>query len=181
MTSKASIAVQFPKESILLRALLLLAAVCLLVGIFSPIVTLHKLLVFENTFSVISGVMALLSQQKWLLFLVISLFSIVLPLLKLAILFLLVNGRNLEPVRLRSYLHWMHEYGRWSMLDVFVVAVLVVSVKLGAIASVETRYGLYVFTAAILLTMIVTAWVVRLSARIEALLDAQPQQVSADQ
>jgi len=30
----------------------------------------------------------------------------------------------------------MHQYGKWSMLDVFVVALLVVAVKLGAVASV---------------------------------------------
>jgi len=56
----------------------------------------------------------------------------------------------------------MHLYGKWSMLDVFVVAVLVVSVKLGAIASVEMRYGLYAFAAAVILTMYVTARVVSL-------------------
>ena len=57
----------------------------------------------------------------------------------------------------------MHLFGKWSMLDVFVVAVLVVTVKLGAIASVEARYGLYAFTVAVFLTMYVTARVVRLT------------------
>ncbi|OQX45604.1 MAG: paraquat-inducible membrane protein A, partial [Candidatus Sedimenticola endophacoides] len=55
----------------------------------------------------------------------------------------------------------MHEYGRWSMLDVFVVALLVVSVKLDAIARVQIHYGLYAFSAAVLITMLVTARVAR--------------------
>jgi len=42
------------------------------------------------------------------------------------------------------------------MLDVFVVAVLVVSVKLGAIVQVEMRYGLYAFAASVIVTMFVT-------------------------
>jgi paraquat-inducible protein A len=50
----------------------------------------------------------------------------------------------------------MHEYGRWGMLDVFVVAVLLVTVKLGAIASVKVHPGLYYFGAAVLLMMIIT-------------------------
>jgi paraquat-inducible protein A len=49
------------------------------------------------------------------------------------------------------------------MLDVFIVAILVVTVKLGAIASVEARYGIYLFTVAVLLTMYVTSRVVNLT------------------
>ena len=67
------------------------------------------------------------------------------------------------PENIRTYLHWMHSFGKWSMLDVFVVAILVVSVKLGAIASVEMRYGLYAFAAAVILKMYVTARVVSLT------------------
>jgi len=60
----------------------------------------------------------------------------------------------------------MHQYGKWSMLDVFVVAVLLATVKLGAVANVQLHYGLYLFAAAVILTMIVTARVVKLSERI---------------
>jgi len=41
-------------------------------------------------------------------------------------------------------------------------------VKLGAIAQVEMRYGLYAFAASVLLTMYVTARVVVLAERVEA-------------
>jgi paraquat-inducible protein A len=49
------------------------------------------------------------------------------------------------------------------MLDVFVVAVLVVAVKLGAIADVEMRYGLYAFAGSVLLTMLITSSIVSLT------------------
>ena len=42
------------------------------------------------------------------------------------------------------------------MLDGFVVAVIVVSVKLGVLATAEPRRGIYVFGAAILVSMAVT-------------------------
>jgi paraquat-inducible protein A len=48
------------------------------------------------------------------------------------------------------------------MLDVFVVAVLVVTVKLGTIAQVQIHYGLYAFCAAILLTLFITSRISRL-------------------
>ena len=132
-------------------------------GLLSPIITLEKFVVIENTFSVLSGVIQLLKEGQWFLFLVISAFSIVLPVLKLGVLYLLVGSRVPDKRRLHRYLHWMHLYGKWSMLDVFVVAILVVAVKLGAIANVEMRYGLYAFAASVLITMYVTARVVILS------------------
>ena len=49
------------------------------------------------------------------------------------------------------------------MLDVFVVAVLVAAVKLGAVADVEMRFGLYAFAASVLLTMFITSRIVGLT------------------
>jgi paraquat-inducible protein A len=54
----------------------------------------------------------------------------------------------------------MHEYGRWAMLDVMVVAVLIVTVKLGALASIEIHNGLYIFGLAVVLIMFITQQVV---------------------
>jgi paraquat-inducible protein A len=80
----------------------------------------------------------------------------------------LLRARDGDTDRLEKHLHWMHLYGKWSMLDVFVVAVLVAAVKLGAIASVELRFGLYAFATAVVLTMYVTARVVSLTGDAQA-------------
>ena len=48
------------------------------------------------------------------------------------------------------------------MLDVFVVAILLVTVKLGFIAGVEWHYGIYAFAMAILLPMYKTSQTVLL-------------------
>jgi len=158
-----NIASNYPNEARLLTVILLLTAALLAVGMVAPIITLNKFVLIENTFSILSGTMQLLQEGKWFLFFVITGFSIILPLLKIAVLFLLVSVRTNKTAHLNKLLHWMHLFGKWSMLDVFVVAVLVVTVKLGFIASVEARYGLYAFTAAVILTMYVTARVVRLT------------------
>ena len=122
-----------------------------------------KFVLLENTFSVLSGALGLLKERQFFLFIVITGFSVVLPLLKMAVLYQLLSTKQQTSVNLDRYLHWMHLFGKWSMLDVFVVAVLVVAVKLGAIASVEMRFGLYAFTAAVVLTMYITARVVSLT------------------
>lgn len=154
---------KFPREVLLLRILLLVTLVFLVAGLISPVITLKKFVLLENTFSVLSGVMELLKEDQYFLFILITGFSVVLPFLKLLVLHSLLASRHVKAENIQKYLHWMHLYGKWSMLDVFVVAVLVVAVKLGAIASVEMRFGLYAFAAAVILTMYITARVVTLS------------------
>ena len=158
-----NIARDCPNEARLLAVILLVNVILVAVGITAPIITLNKLVFIENTFSILGGCTELIKEGKYFLFIVISCFSILLPLLKIAVLFLLVSAKDNKIVNLHKCLHWMHQFGKWSMLDVFVVAILVVTVKLGALASVEARYGIYVFTAAVFLTMFVTSRVVCLT------------------
>lgn len=157
------ISTQFPKRARWLRWLLLANTVLLLIGLVSPIITLEKFYIVENTFSVLTGVIQLAEDGLWFLVVIVTGFSVILPFLKLQLLYQLVSLRPRNHNTLGRYLHWVHVYGKWSMLDVFVVAILVVSVKLGAIANVQMRYGLYAFAAAVLLTMVITAVVVQLS------------------
>ena len=162
-----AIASHYPLEALRLRWVLGLTLLLLLGGLVAPIITLNKFVLIENTFSVLGGILELLEEGQLFLFLLIGGFSVLLPILKVAVLFQLLSDKPARRGAMPRYLHWMHLYGKWSMLDVFVVAVLVVAVKLGAIASVEMRYGLYLFAAAVLLTMVVTAKVVSLSNRLD--------------
>ena len=158
-----NIASNYPYEAKKLQFILGVTFVFLILGFVTPIVTLKKFLVIENTFSVLSGTFELLKEGEIFLFILIAGFSVVLPILKILVLNKLLSNKPGDSENIDKYLHWMHLYGKWSMLDVFVVAVLVVTVKLGAIASVEMRMGLYSFAVAVLLTMYVTARVVSLS------------------
>jgi paraquat-inducible protein A len=162
MQEQRCIDAQNPRAARLLRLLLVVTAALLAAGLAAPIITLKKFVLVENTFSVLSGTIQLAREGQWFLFVIICGFSVVLPILKIAVLYRLVSRKHPCDASMRRYLHWMHLYGKWSMLDVFIVAVLVVAVKLGAIASVEMRYGLYAFAAAVLLTMVITARVVKL-------------------
>ncbi len=67
--------------------------------------------------------------------------------------------------RRAAWLHWLGILGKWSMLDVFVVAILIVLVKLGPVARVEPRVGVYVFCAAIACSMLTTMYIDRLARR----------------
>lgn len=146
-----------------LLLLVVLASGLLLAGLILPMMTITELLLFSNSFSVLAGVAELWQNGHYLLFVIVSLFSIVMPILKIALLLQLILAPGQESVRKNQLLHLMHEYGRWAMLDVMVVAVLIVTVKLGAIARVEVHSGLYVFGLAVVLIMFITRRVVRLT------------------
>jgi len=161
--TEQNIASNHPKEALLLKIILSITLAFLIAGLVLPIITVKKFMLIENTFSVLGGIIQLIKEGQFFLFIIICGFSVVLPVLKILVLFKLISTKTSQSNHIDKYLHWMHLYGKWSMLDVFVVAVLVVAVKLGAIASVEMQYGLYAFATAVLLTMYVTARVVKLT------------------
>lgn len=145
-----------PDHPKIFKAGVVIAFILLVIGLTSPMMTMSKFYFFENSFSVVGGIAQLFREGQWLLALVVMMFSVILPLAKLLFLFAVSTSSN-QPIKNRSkYLKLMHEYGRWAMLDVMVVAVLIVTVKLGAVASVEVHWGLYVFASAVALIMYLT-------------------------
>jgi paraquat-inducible protein A len=144
-----------------LRVIWLLTALLLSVGLVSPIMTMTQFVFFDESFSIVSGIWQLYQQKHYVLFLMIGLFSVVLPLAKMGLLLNLLSDQDASQQRKR-WLKLMHDYGRWAMLDVMVVAMLIVMVKLGAIVSITIHSGLYVFGSAVLLIMYITHHVVRL-------------------
>lgn len=149
-------------EKQLLRLGVFLATLMFLAGASLPMMTLHQLVVFDQSFSVVAGVVELFRTGKFLLGLTIGAFSLLIPAIKLAFLgWILVTNHQSETQR--RLVELMHAIGRWSMLDVMVVAVLLVTVKLGAIASVSVHVGLYSFGGAVLLIMLITQRVEKLS------------------
>jgi paraquat-inducible protein A len=139
-----------------LMVLYKITCVLFIAGLFLPMLTLSKFILIKNEMSVVTGIVELAATGSWLLFVVILGFSIVLPVLKLWLIYILIKAQGKIDEATKKWLKLVHEYGRWGMLDVFVVAVLLVTVKLGAIASVKIHPGLYCFGAAVLLMMIIT-------------------------
>jgi len=149
------------KNRSVLLLLLLLAAILLAIGLVAPIITFKKFIFIENTFSIISASWNLLIQGQLFLFIIIVAFSIVFPILKLALLAKILISQSCVKQNTNKLLDWIHHLGKWSMLDVFVVAILVVVVKLGAIGSVEKHIGLYAYTASAILIMLLTENIVK--------------------
>ena len=139
----------------------LAVAAMLGVGAALPFFTFSKFFVFDDTFSLFSGIFHLLAAGEPVLFVLVFLFSILLPVYKMFVLFRLINNRFLdEPIR-RRYTSLLIFLGKWSMLDVFVVAMMIMTVKLGAVASIQVHGGLYLFAGGVLASMLLTHMVSR--------------------
>ena len=153
----------FPKQAIIINLLLLVTLGIFIIGVTSPLLTLVKFSFIENTVSLLSTVKQFYANEEWFLFIVITIFSLCIPAIKIANLLLILNVEYSRDSMLDKSLQIIETLGKWSMLDVFVVALLLVSVKLGALAKIEVHFGLYAFASAVLLTMALSYWIHRLS------------------
>ena len=159
----SNLASRHPRIDKLILSLLLLSTAMLIVGIFAPMMTLSKFVWIENSFSLFAGTLQLYIDGQYFLFIILLLFSIVLPVAKIILLFRFWYADSNSCQQLQYFMNWVSHYGKWSMLDVFVVALLLVIVKLGALASVQVHYGIYMYAGAGLLIMAITAIINRIA------------------
>jgi paraquat-inducible protein A len=138
-------------------ALLITAALCYLPANIYPIMSVTSLGQTQSD-TILSGVLFLLHHGMWPLAAIVFTASIFVPLLKLLILFILllsVHVRSQWRPRDRTRLYRITEaIGRWSMVDVYVVTILVALVHLGNLASIEAEAGAVFFCAVVVVTML---------------------------
>src|SRR5262245_5110420 len=134
---------------------LALATVILPLGLVVPVVHFSWALKDDTTFSVLSGTFDLLKSGHVGIGLLILFFSILFPSAKIVALYALWFA-PMAPESTFRPLRWLEFLGKWSMLDVFVVGILVGTLDLGILAETTPRAGAYVFTAAVLLSMVAT-------------------------
>jgi paraquat-inducible protein A len=107
--------------------------------------------------SVLEGVTALLSHGQLLVGIVVLVCSVILPLTKLIGLLVLSSGRWLG-ARHQAMTYRLVEWtGRWGMLDVLLVAILVAVLKLGDFVQVSVGPGLLAFTTCVALSLLAAA------------------------
>jgi uncharacterized paraquat-inducible protein A len=103
-----------------------------------------------NAVSVFSGIASLWASDPWLAGLV-ALFGVAMPLVKTLALAATHMGR-LGPRAIPA----LELLGKLSMTDVFLLAVIIVVAKGVGIGRVTSDWGLYLFTACVLASMLIT-------------------------
>ena len=107
--------------------------------------------------TIIEGVKELLAGGMWPLALLVFFASITVPVLKLlGLIFLMLSVRFKSRWRLRDrtlLYRIVDAIGRWSMIDIFMVSILVALVRAGSIATIEPGVGATSFAAVVIITM----------------------------
>jgi len=107
--------------------------------------------------TIMSGVIYFVQTGMWPIALVIFIASVFVPLVKLFLLtFLLISVQRKWKWRPkdRTRLYRITEVvGRWSMVDIFVVTILVALVKLGGLATIDAGPAANYFAAVVVTTM----------------------------
>jgi paraquat-inducible protein A len=133
------------------------AALCYLPANLLPIMKVTSLGRAQAD-TIMSGVAYLLLHGMWPLAVVVFTASVFVPLLKLAILLTLLisvhRASRWRPVDRTRLYRLTEAIGRWSMVDIFVVTILVALVRLGNLATVEAQTGAVFFGAVVVLTML---------------------------
>jgi paraquat-inducible protein A len=130
---------------------MLVALGLLVVAWFLPTMTVEKVpWIWSTKFSIWRVIGGLYTDREYFILAVIVLFSMVFPMVKLlaglwvwARVDALSNGA-------RRAVGFVGALGKWSMVDVFVVALLVAAIQVSIITNVAIHSGIYVFSGAVL-------------------------------
>lgn len=137
-----------------LLILLLVALGLLVAGLSVPMVSVSSLGLFGDRVSVLDILGDLWAEDEYFLFAIVGLFSVVFPLAKLGYGLFAWWARPVGDPRLRRSVEVLDRIGKWSMLDVFLVALLVASLKLSLVSEATVLPGLYFFLASIVLSLV---------------------------
>lgn len=136
----------------------------LLVGIFAYIPANVTPIMITQSFAgnerdtIMSGVFSLISTGSYFVAIIVFVASICIPVLKFIIVAALALSLQFHfdmTDHTRHRLHTLIELiGRWSMIDVFVVAVLAALIQLGAIITITPGIAINTFAVSVLFTML---------------------------
>lgn len=146
-----------PNSIVRTWALLIAASILYIPANILPIMTVSTL-GQGSPDTIMSGVITLLKHGMVPIAAVVFIASILVPTFKLVgIGLLLYSVQRRQPLSARQRIlmyRFIEFIGRWSMLDIFVIAILVAVVNFGRIASVEANLGAVAFATVVILTML---------------------------
>ncbi len=138
-------------------ALALTAAILYIPSNFLPIMRIAQINK-TTTYTIYGGLMELSRVGLWPLAVLVFIASIAIPVFKLLALgFMLVETRfgTARNLRQRSHLYnILHFIGKWSMVDIYVVSILVALVHFGWLTQISAESGGVYFAGVVIITLL---------------------------
>jgi len=147
-----------PFRNFVLSFLIILATVFFALGIILPVIRFTTIYVWTNEHSIATIIWALYENQEYFLGVVLFLFSILFPFLKLFYLLTLVTSPDIPPEFRKKSISTMEWLGRYSMTDVMVLALMIFYVNSSGYTEATVLPGVYFFAASALITMLAYGW-----------------------
>ncbi len=147
-----------PFRNFVLSFLIILATVFFALGIILPVIKFTTIYVWTNEHSIATIIWALFENEEYFLTVVLFLFSIFFPFLKLFYLLTLVTSPDIPPEFRKKSISTMEWLGRYSMTDVMVLALMIFYVNSSGYTEATVLPGVYFFAASAIITMLAYGW-----------------------
>lgn len=140
-----------------LGLVLALALVLLVLGLFLPAIKISTFIFISREFSLVESVFSFLEAGNYFLFAVTFIFSILFPTFKIITGLVLWHAADVTGASSTSLLNGLAAASKWSMLDVFIIALVVLVADGRLLTGADIQVGAIVFSASVLLS----TWAVR--------------------
>ena len=145
-------------RNFVLSFLIILATVFFALGVILPVIRFTTVYVWTNEHSIATIIWALFENKEYFLSIVLFLFSIFFPFLKLLYLLTLVTSPDIPHEFRRKSISAMEWLGRYSMTDVMVLALMIFYVNSSGYTEARVLPGVYFFAASAMITMVAYGW-----------------------
>ena len=167
LPARNSIAAQVRGPDRAIGKLLLLSGILLIFSWFTPMMTVSRLVFLEDEISIFDGLMTFALHGELFLLTIVFLFSVFFPALKLILAYLLWYRADVSDAKFAMRLSRIGHLGKWSMTDVFLIAIIVAAIKVSFITDIHLHWGLYTFSASILLSVLALTRLTTLAYRLQ--------------
>ena len=123
-----------------------------LLGLFLPVLKQTTLFFFHKNLSIISSIISLWENKEFFLFILISLFVFIFPLLKYILLFVL-SLKYSNKFDIKKLLHWI---SRYSFVDLFVISIIIILFKKSWFINYNLALGFYCFLFSVVSALVLT-------------------------
>lgn len=137
---------------------IILATVFFVLGIILPVIKFTTVYVWSREHSIATIIYALYQNQEYFLCLVLFIFSVLFPFLKLFYLMTLVASPDIPNEFRNRSVSTMEWLGRYSMTDVMVLALMIFYINSSGYTEASVQTGVYFFAASALMTMFAYGW-----------------------
>ncbi len=145
-------------RNFVLSFLIILATVFFALGVILPAIRFTTVYVWKNEHSIATIIWALYQNDELFLCIVIFMFSIFFPFLKLFYLLTLATSPDMPHEFREKSISIMEWFGRYSMTDVMVLALIIFYVNSSGYTEARVLPGIYFFAASALMTMFAYGW-----------------------